>query len=317
MAFKKIFNCATFENAKKYHMSYSQLCEKYGLSDEELEQAIRNVFHQKKADEMIRIFREQDEKTRKPKAKKIQSHNSEPISPKASKTAVVSEPEIAHMGIIEVDEITDDNVGDIVAAIDAVMADKPKSKLELLQEKEHSLSESLSIAQSELDKLCGIKADISQKLLSLTNEIRNLKNTIEQKISEVGGLRDNSTEVNNQIAVAELDVEALKKELIETQASIKIEMPVTITVLVDGWFKFDPEFIEIPKVEVSAEELSIAAAEFAGDTHFENLTIKNIRQFLLLDKMYKALNAEHPNINLVFNDENLGFAWTNWKGESI
>lgn len=311
--FTKNFNAATFENARKYHMSFSQLCEKYGLSDTELEQAIRNVYHKRKAEEMLKAFREQDEKQRKPKSKKTRSHDSEPAM--APEATVAPKLEIVHEAVIEVEEITPDNVDEVVSAVDALMAEPHKSTLELLQEKEKSLSESLSVAKSELDKLCGIKAEISQKLLNLTNEVRELKNTIEQKISEVGELRDYSAEVKNQITVAELDVAALKKELVETQEAIKVEQLVTITVLADGWFKFEPAAVDIPKVEVSAEELSTAAAKFASDSQFENLTLKNIRQLLLLDKMVQELGSAHSNIVTQFEEDHLGIAWMTWKQE--
>ena len=292
--------------AEKHGNSFSELMRKYSMSEDQLEESIRKLFPSRRASNLINTFRKNDKK-REDTMKKSRTSKQQDIqmSTKTSQNIPVV-PE----AIIVADEINDDNVDDLVATVEEVFAEHSKTYLEALQEKESSLIESLSEAERELEKLYGIRAEVTQKVQSLTAEVRELKATIEQKVSEVGELRDYSAEVRSQIVTSELDVAAIKKELLETQAAIK---QVTITVLADGWFKFEPEDVKIPHVEVSDEELSVASAKFALDSRYGKLTFNGTRQLITLDKMIQELRKEHTNIEVQFEDDVLGGAWTAWK----
>ena len=284
--------------AEKHGDSFSKVMKEYSMSQEQLEETIRKLFPKRRASNLIKTFRKNDKHQEVEMSKKRQQE------PKG---------EIYREEVDTVEETVPDNVDEIVAEIEESIMEQPKSKLEILQAKELSLSESLSEAERELEKLYGIRAEVAQKVQSLTDEVHELKATIEQKVAEVGELRDYSAEINNQIASSELDVNALKVALTETQEAINVAQVITITVLWTGWFKFEPEIIDIPKVEVSAKELSTTSAQFALDSQFENLTIKNIKQLILLDKMVQELNNKYQNINVQFNDDNLELAWISWK----
>lgn len=289
--------------AEKHGNTFSELMEKYSMSEDQVEDSIRKLFPPRRASNLISTFRKNDKKlqenTMKKSNKSKQSTNTSPIIPVVAEAIIVA----------------DDSVDDTVTTVGEVFEEHAKSKLEILQEKERSLTESLSEAERELEKLYGIRAEITQKVQSLTKEVRELKATIEHKVSEVGELKDYNEEVSNQIAVSELDVEAIKKELQETQEARMAEQVVIITVLADGWFKFEPETIKIPNVEVSSDELSEIFSTFILDPQFETISRKDIRQLIMLDKMIKTLENEHYDINVKFENYVLENAWMSWKAE--
>lgn len=288
----KRFRSKDFICAKKRGVGFNELCQKYSMTEAQMEFAIKNVFTGNSSTEFISALKENDRKVEKQLSRKNKLKTEVNTMSMNDNTNNLPQP-IRHN--------CSDTSTEFVPEVSAL------SDLELLQKKESALIELLSHSEEELDKMYRIREEVEQKVANFVAKNQKLQSQIDSNKSEINKLRYYSGDLEQQISKQTERSEHIKADLDSVRKDINKAQKVVITVMLNEIIKIDGMEAFNPSIEAN-EMLTIVA-----DPILRKLVVTQSVQLLKLKQIVDNISEEHDNIEIKFEDKSLSDAWEEWK----